>query len=118
MAGSAPLGDGRTACGTDRDGPSRIRPPPRVAGAALPRGISGDGRPPGRPQLPQRPRNAARCSWLPHDRPFLVLAESYLGRTSTPGSIHLASGHASAPTSRSHPAPSCLARSSKRLQPA
>ncbi|KAG2570744.1 hypothetical protein PVAP13_7KG016654 [Panicum virgatum] len=46
MDGSAPLGDGRLAWGTDSDGPSRTRPPPRLAGAPLPRSISGDGRPP------------------------------------------------------------------------
>ena len=46
MDGSAPLGDGRPAWGTDSDGPSRTRPPSRLAGAPLPRGISGDGRPP------------------------------------------------------------------------
>ncbi|CAO2206131.1 unnamed protein product [Urochloa humidicola] len=46
MARSAPLRDGRTTCGTDRDGPSRTRSPLRVAEVPLPRGISGDGHPP------------------------------------------------------------------------
>ncbi|CAN6362272.1 unnamed protein product [Urochloa humidicola] len=44
MSGSAPLGDGRMACGTDRDGPSWTRAPPRVNGAPLPHDISGNGR--------------------------------------------------------------------------
>ena len=51
MAGSAPLGDGLPAWGGASDGPSRTRPPPRLTGAPLPRGISGDGRPP-RPAAP------------------------------------------------------------------
>ncbi|CAO2152187.1 unnamed protein product [Urochloa humidicola] len=46
MAGSTPLGDVGPAWGTDGSVTSRTRPPPRVAGAPLPRGISGEGRHP------------------------------------------------------------------------
>jgi len=40
MTGSAPLGDGRPAWGTDNDGLSRTRPPPHLAGASLKHRIS------------------------------------------------------------------------------
>ena len=44
------------AWGIDNDGHSRTRPPPRLAGAPLPRGISGDGRPP----WPAAPTSASK----------------------------------------------------------
>ena len=74
MTGSAPLGDGRPAWGTDSDGPSRTRPPPRLDGAPLPRGISGDGRPP-RPAASNR-FNTERRRALPPGRVLQVGASN------------------------------------------
>ncbi|CAO2209842.1 unnamed protein product [Urochloa humidicola] len=68
MAGSAPLGDGRTALGTDGDGPSRSRPPPHVAGPLLPRGISGDRLPP-RPATTTKAAKKRRSTFVAPTRP-------------------------------------------------
>ena len=74
MTGSAPLGDGRPAWGTDGDGPSRTKPPPRLDGAPLPRGISSDGRPP-RPAASNR-FNTERRRALPPGRVLQVGASN------------------------------------------
>ncbi|CAO2043975.1 unnamed protein product [Urochloa humidicola] len=66
MAGSAPLEDGGPAWG--RDEPSRSRPPPRLAGAPLPCGISGDGRPP-RPAAPTSTSKKCRSTFVAPTRP-------------------------------------------------
>ncbi|CAM0152632.1 unnamed protein product [Urochloa decumbens] len=68
MAGSAPLGDGGPAWGTDKDEPSRTRPPPRLAGPPLPCGISGDGRPP-RPAAPTSTSKKRRSTFVAPTRP-------------------------------------------------
>ncbi|CAO2179849.1 unnamed protein product [Urochloa humidicola] len=68
MAGSAPLEDGGPVWGADRDEPSRSRPPPRLAGAPLPCGISGDGRPP-RPAAPTSTSKKRRSTFVAPTRP-------------------------------------------------
>ncbi|CAN6274741.1 unnamed protein product [Urochloa humidicola] len=68
MAGSAPLEDGEPAWGTDRDEPSRSRPPQRLAGAPLPCGISSDGRPP-RPAAPTSTSKKRRSTFVAPTRP-------------------------------------------------
>ncbi|CAN6322102.1 unnamed protein product [Urochloa humidicola] len=68
MAGSAPLGDGRPALGTEGDGPSRTRLPPRLAVAPLPRAISGDGRPP-RPSATTSASKKRRNTFVAPTRP-------------------------------------------------
>ncbi|CAN6244208.1 unnamed protein product [Urochloa humidicola] len=68
MAGSAPLGDGGPAWATDGGGTSRIWTPSRVAGAPLPRGISGDGRPP-RPSATTSASRKRRLMFVAPTRP-------------------------------------------------
>nr|CAB3491572.1 unnamed protein product [Digitaria exilis] len=62
----SPLGVGRPACGTDGNRSSQTRPPPRLAGALLPRGISYDRR----PRRPAATTSASkkRCSCSHHGR--------------------------------------------------
>ncbi|CAN6349201.1 unnamed protein product [Urochloa humidicola] len=68
MAGSAPMGDGWPALGTEGDGSSRTRPPPRLAVAPLPRAISGDGRPP-RPSATTSATKKRRNTFVAPTRP-------------------------------------------------
>ncbi|CAL5038959.1 unnamed protein product [Urochloa decumbens] len=68
MAGSATSGDGGPAWGTDRDGTSRTRPPPRLVGPPLPCGISGDGRPP-RSVAPTSTSKKRRSTFVAPTRP-------------------------------------------------
>ncbi|CAN6234559.1 unnamed protein product [Urochloa humidicola] len=68
MAGSAPLEDGWPALGTEGDGFSRPRPPPRLAVAPLPRTISGDGRPP-RPSATTSTSKKRRNTFVAPTRP-------------------------------------------------
>ena len=56
------------AWGIDSDGQSRTRPPPRLAGAPLPRGISGDGRPPW-PAAPTSASKKRRSTFVAPTRP-------------------------------------------------
>ncbi|CAN6250126.1 unnamed protein product [Urochloa humidicola] len=91
MAGSTPLGDVGPAWGTDGGGTSRTRPPPRVAGAPLPRGISGEGRPP-RPAAPTSASKKRRSTFvvpsLPSaPRPGGVLSRQDLGGELDPGGV-------------------------------
>lgn len=92
MAGSTPLrGRRRMAWGTDGDGSSQTRPPPHLAGAQPPRGISGDRRP---PRLAE-PTSASkkRCSTFvaptgpASPRPGGVLPRQILDATVDPGSV-------------------------------
>ncbi|CAO2189486.1 unnamed protein product [Urochloa humidicola] len=68
MVGSAPMGDGGPAWGTNGGGTSRTRPPPRVPGAPLPRGISGDGLPP-RPAASTSASKKRRSTFVVPSRP-------------------------------------------------
>ncbi|CAN6319488.1 unnamed protein product [Urochloa humidicola] len=68
MAGSAPLEDRGPVWGANRDEPSRSRPPPRLAEAPLPCGISSDGRPP-RPATPTSTSKKRRSTFVAPTRP-------------------------------------------------
>ncbi|CAN6282675.1 unnamed protein product [Urochloa humidicola] len=91
MAGSTPLGDGGPAWGTDSGGTSRTRPPPRMAGAPLPRGISDEGRPP-RPSATTSASKKRRSTFvvpsLPSaPRPGGVIPRQDLGGGLDPGGV-------------------------------
>ncbi|CAN6206146.1 unnamed protein product [Urochloa humidicola] len=68
MAGSTPPGDGRSALGTEGDGSSQTRLPPRLAVTPLPRAISGDRRPP-RPSATTSASKKRRNTFVAPTRP-------------------------------------------------
>ncbi|CAN6339495.1 unnamed protein product [Urochloa humidicola] len=91
MAGSALPEDGGPAWGTDGGGTSRTRPPPRVPGTPLPRGISGDGLPP-RPAAGTSASKKRRSTFVvpsrpPATRPGGALPRHELDADLDPGSV-------------------------------